>query len=118
MRPDQRKAFGYSGEGLAFGYLIARGYHVRARNWRFGRGEIDLVCEDGPTIVFVEVKARRGDRWGEPADAVDARKRRQLLALARVYMGAHPGRPCRFDVVCVDLRGAKPSLQHLRDAFP
>lgn len=118
MRPDDRKAFGYSGEGLALGYLFARGYRIRARNWRCGRGEIDLVCEDGRTIVFVEVKARRGDRWGDALEAVDARKRRRLLALGRVYMGAHRDRPCRFDVVAIDLAGRRPRITHLRGAFP
>lgn len=118
MRTDRRKAFGCSGEGLAFGYLLARGYRVRERNWRFGRGEVDLICEDGAAIVFVEVKSRRGLLFGGAAEAVDRRKQRQLMALARVYMGRHPDRPCRFDVVCVDLRRAKPAIRLLKDAFP
>lgn len=118
MRFDLRKPFGNAGEALAFGYLFARGYRIRERQWRFGRGEVDLVCEDGPMIVFVEVKARRGFRFGGGADAVDRRKQRQLMALARVYMARHPDRPCRFDVISVDLRGRRPVIRHLVAAFP
>ena len=118
MRFDPCKPFGDAGEGLAFGYLFARGYRMRERNWRFGRGEVDLICEDGPFIVFVEVKARRGLRFGLGHEGVDRRKQRQLMALARVYMGRHPDRPCRFDVVSVDLRGRTPTIRHLVAAFP
>lgn len=119
MREDHRKRDGLSGEGLAMGYLFARGLRVLARNWRHGRfGELDLVCEQGGAIVFVEVKTRRQSRFGCGAAAVDARKQRRLLALGQAYMRAHPGRRCRFDVVEVDLAGATPRIRHLIAAFP
>jgi putative endonuclease len=118
MRPDPRKAFGYSGEGLAAGYLFARGYRLLARNWRAGRGELDLVCEHRGVIVFVEVKARRTPAFGTPHEAVDRAKQGRVMAIARAYMARHPGRRCRFDVVAIDLGGPKPRITHLPDAFP
>jgi putative endonuclease len=119
MRHDRRKEDGLSGEGLALGYLFARGLRMVARNWRSGRyGELDLVCRQGATIVFVEVKTRRQSRFGPGAAAVDARKQRRLLALGTAYMRAHPDQRCRFDVVEVDLSAAVPRIRHFIAAFP
>ena len=110
-------AFGRRCEALAAGYLYGKGLRVRERNWRTRLGEIDLVCEDGPTLVFVEVKARRGTRFGPGAAAVDARKQRRIMMLANLYMARHPRRPCRFDVVSVAIEGGRPLITHLPGAF-
>ena len=100
---DARRAFGQAGEDRAAAWYRARGYRVLARNWRCRDGEIDLVVSRGRTLVFVEVKTRRSDRFGTPAEAVTSRKQRRLRTLAARYVettGARP-RSLRFDVVSI-----------------
>ena len=118
MRPDERKLLGARCEAIAAEHLQALGYRLRARNFRCKLGEVDLICEDGRTIVFVEVKARRGGRFGSGAEAVDARKQARLLRIAEAYMAREGERPCRFDVVVVSWRGAAADIEHLPNAFP
>jgi putative endonuclease len=119
--PDPRRGEGRASEDAAARYLAARGLRIVARNVRFRTGEIDLVCRDGPTWVFVEVKGRRPD-WGDPATAaVTALKRRRLMRLAQTFLKAQGlgEPPCRFDVVAVtlDADGGAAGIQHLRGAF-
>lgn len=107
------------GEGLAYGFLVARGLRVLARNWRTPRGELDLVCKDGGTLVFVEVKTRGGMAFGRGHEAVDARKQRRVMRTAEAYLARHPhGGPCRFDVVSVACGPDGPHLEHLEGAYP
>lgn len=98
-----RRELGETGEQLAARELERRGYAILARRYRTRYGEIDIVAEEGPTIVFVEVKARGGDEFGSPAEAVTPWKQRRLGAMAVDYLARRrvTGRPCRFDVVTV-----------------
>lgn len=96
------------------------GFKLVERNVRLGRGEIDLICRDGDTVVFVEVKCRRAT-WGDsPAAAVSWHKQRQLTRLAQHYLkwrGLEDVR-CRFDVVSVTIDAAgRTGLVHVRGAF-
>jgi putative endonuclease len=116
--PDDRKPLGDRCETLAAAYLESRGYRLRHRQFRTRMGEVDLICEDGPTLVFVEVKARRSARFGAGAEAVGWRKRERLMRLAAYYMMDLPERPCRFDVIEVRVRGDRAEITHLIDAFP
>lgn len=86
--------------------LARQGYRIVERNCRSRWGELDVVAYHGETLVFVEVKARRGTQFGDPAAAVDRRKQQRLVRLAQRYL-AHRrlGEPlCRFDIVVVDQR--------------
>jgi len=115
------RALGQAGEAAAARFLERRGLVILARNLRSRLGEIDLLARDGPTLVFVEVKARRGLPGDPPEAAVDARKRARLARLALGYLaGRRLGeRPCRFDVVGVSLdeAGGVTRVRHLRHAF-
>ncbi|MBV9271708.1 MAG: YraN family protein [Candidatus Eremiobacteraeota bacterium] len=96
-------AKGKSAEQRAAAFLQARGYHVLACNLRLPGGEIDLVCRDGRTLVFVEVKFRQSTRFGSALNAVDARKRATLRRLAADYAQfVAPRARVRFDVVALD----------------
>ncbi len=100
---DARRAFGQAGEDRAAAWYRAHGYEVQARNWRCREGELDLIVSRGRLLVFVEVKTRRTDRFGVPAEAITPTKQRRLRALARRYLettGARPG-TLRFDVVSI-----------------
>jgi putative endonuclease len=98
-----RRALGAAGEAQAAAWYTAHGYAVLHRNWRCRDGELDLVVRRGRELVFVEVKTRRTDRFGTPAEAVTRDKQRRLRALAGRYLTATGNRAAalRFDVVCI-----------------
>ena len=100
-----RKRLGDAGEEIAARELIRRGYQVRERNWRSVEGELDIVAELGQTLVFVEVRTRRGDRFGSPEESVTPAKRAHLIAAAQSYLQAHSlqDRDWRIDVVAVEM---------------
>ncbi len=89
------------------------------RNFRCRAGEIDLVALDGPTLVFVEVRSRRGDRLGTPLESVDPRKQARVVRVARHFLAARgvADRDVRFDVVSVRFDSEPPVVEHLRGAF-
>lgn len=124
---DTRKTTGARGERETLDFLEARGYRIVDANVRplpgMARGEIDVIAWDGDYLVFCEVKTRRTahGNQGTPAEAVDARKQRQLTRLAFAYLAKHAldDVNCRFDVVEVIPRPPRPPLiRLLRDAFP
>ena len=82
----ERQAFGKSGENLAVEELERRGYAILDRRYRTRQGEIDIVAQDGETIVFVEVKARTTADRGTAAEAVTPVKQRRLLSMAMDYL--------------------------------
>ena len=104
------KALGRIGEESAAQAALSRGMTVLARNFRAAGGEIDLVAEDGRVIVFVEVKARSGAKYGDGGEAVSAAKMRRLARAAAAYLqGAGLlDRPCRGDVALVARAGGGP----------
>ena len=112
---DERHKRGLAGEQQAIQYLLSRGWHIVAHRFRVGHTEIDLIVQQGSLVAFVEVKARRGDAFGSPLEAVTGAKRRELVKAARVWVDRY-GRPpdvYRFD--CIALTDGK--LEHLADAF-
>ena len=117
--PRFRQLLGAAAEELAARHLQRHGCEVLERRYRTRSGEIDLIVRDRGTIAFVEVKARRSDRYGTSAEAVTGPKQRRLVNVARAYL-RHRGadrQPCRFDVVAVRLRKGRASVRWLRDAF-
>ena len=115
-----RQSLGRYGEDLACRELRRRGYAILARRFRTRFGEIDIVAEDGGTLVFVEVKTRRNKAFGGATSAVNAAKQRRLVNMARSYLlgvaGGAP--PCRFDVVGVTAGpGRPPVVEVVTDAF-
>src|SRR3954467_12613778 len=91
MSTDLRHRLGRTGESLALRHLERRGFAVVSRNHRTRYGEIDLIVCDGTTLVFVEVKTRRGR--GEPWDALHEAKRAQVRRMARAYLAESSERP-------------------------
>jgi putative endonuclease len=101
---SNRKSLGAWGESLAAEHLTAKGYEVVERNWRCGRGEIDIVARAGQQLVFVEVKTRRGQAMGSPEEALTQSKSKRLVELATIY-AAQLEREVdwRIDLVAVEL---------------
>jgi putative endonuclease len=106
---------GARAEDLCAQLLEGAGLRVLARNWRCRHGEIDLIAEEGGTLVFAEVRMRSSAGFGGAAESITAAKRGRLLAAARLYLSLRREAPARFDVFLVD--GATARVQWIRDAF-
>ncbi|HTG48443.1 MAG TPA: YraN family protein [Actinomycetota bacterium] len=117
---DARPATGRLGEDAAELLYVRRGYRVVARNWRCRIGELDLVVRRGGLLVFCEVKARRGSRYGGGYEAVDARKQAKVRAVAQAFLLATRAAAdaVRFDVASVRVRlDGSASVELFEDAF-
>jgi putative endonuclease len=106
---------GRSGEDAAEALLREENFRIIDRNFRTRLGEIDIIAEEGDMLCFIEVKTAKG----LPAEAVTARKQRQIAKVAAVYLDRyHPsGRVCRFDVVSVTEKHGSAEAEIVRDAF-
>lgn len=102
---ELNKKTGNLGEDIAVQLLKDRGYAIIQRNFRCRLGEIDIVARDGRTVVFVEVKTRKGRRFGEAEEAVDYFKQMKLRKLAQYYLLNYCSQTqqCRFDVCSIYL---------------
>lgn len=117
---DLRQQLGNWGEQRAAEFLRARGYEIVERNWRCAAGELDLVAWEGESLVFVEVRTRRGRRYGAPEESVTLAKQARLIELAQMYLQQHPELEgdWRIDVVAVELRpGLPPRINLIRSAI-
>jgi putative endonuclease len=110
-----KSLIGQSAETLAEAFLEKQGLKLVTRNWRCRFGEIDLIMQDGPTRVFVEVRLRNRNDFGGAAASVTTAKQKKLLAAARLYLTTLKTLPpCRFDVVA--LTGDAPP-EWIKNAF-
>jgi len=110
---------GRKGEELAKQHLEAVGYEILDENWRFGKAEVDLIAYLDKTIIFVEVKTRTGNAFGEPEDFVDAAKQALLVSAADEFIGLMDfNGEARFDIIAIlfDQQGNY-RLNHIQDAF-
>lgn len=116
----ERVELGARGEAAAAAYLERAGMQIIDRNWRDGRGELDIVALDGDDLVVCEVKTRGSDSRGTAEDAVSPAKQRRLARLARAYISGAGLADCnvRFDVVTIRLIAEdRALLRHHRAAF-
>lgn len=117
LRRDQR---GTRAEQLARQYLEQHGLHFRQANFRCRRGEIDLIMQDGDTLVFVEVRYRRNSRYGSAAETVDRHKQRKLVTTALFYLQGNPRLArltSRFDVIAISGDSGSPHIDWHPDAI-
>lgn len=109
---------GEKGEGLAAAFLERSGYKVLEKNFKTFLGEIDIIAQDGETLVFVEVKTRENLMYGQPFEAVNRTKKRKIANVALLYLKKlKETPPCRFDVVSICYENRKPDIELIRDAF-
>ncbi|MHB8092544.1 MAG: YraN family protein [Syntrophales bacterium] len=114
-----RLGVGKRGEELAAVYLAKVGYRIIERNYRCIFGEIDIVAEEGGSIVFIEVKSRRSIAYGDPQLAVGARKQKKISMVALNYIEEkhQHSRNARFDVVAVKILPAGTTIELIKNAF-
>lgn len=116
----QRQALGLLGERIAARWLTLHGWELIAHRFRSGHRDIDLIMRHGHDVAFVEVKARRGERFGSPVEAVHYRKQRELGRSARIWVDRHGSDQLtyRFDVLGVLINGQNVRVRHVPNAFP
>ncbi|MCB9284810.1 MAG: YraN family protein [Lewinellaceae bacterium] len=110
---------GKRGEDLATDWLRKNEYEILEKNWRYSRAEVDIIARKNGTLIFLEVKTRRTEKFGHPAAFVTPRKRRFLADAAQEYM-RQTGHDWafRFDIISVLLvPGYLPKIEHFPDAF-
>lgn len=104
-------------EGVASEYLRRKGYIISETNFTARGGEIDIIAEHNGVTVYCEVKFRNGAGYGDPLEAVDARKRQRIVKAAlyhRYIRGCPENKPCRFDVIAIYGNGR---IKHIENAF-
>lgn len=111
-----RQASGHAAEVLAADFLMQKGLNIIERNYRVRGGEIDLICRDGKSLVFVEVRLRTRHDYGGAAASIDGGKRRRIILAARHYLMGRPTADCRFDCILLDRLEAS-AIEWLRNAF-
>ncbi len=115
----QHNDLGRRGESLAKTFLENSGYEILDENWTHGKAEVDLIAYKNKTIIFVEVKTRTGNAFGEPEDFVDDRKQKLLTEAADeyIYLMNHQGE-IRFDIIAILFdKNTNYTINHIEDAF-
>ncbi len=116
---DERRHTGESGEALAIKFLKKNGYRIIEQNYHCNLGEIDIIARNGRVLAFIEVKARRTDRFGGPKWAVTPRKQRKISMVALEYLKKtkQMDKKARFDVVAIRLLPSGPDIEIIKNAF-
>ncbi|MBO7067593.1 MAG: YraN family protein [Bacteroidaceae bacterium] len=108
--------FGIEGEDKAANYLIGEGYTILDRNWKSGHKELDIVAEKDETLIVVEVKTRKSNKYGNPEEFVTAAKIRNTVLAADAYIRYNRiDLPVRFDIISILKTGDV--INHIVDAF-
>ncbi len=114
----QHNLLGTKGEMLASRYLLDKGYAIRHCNWCSGHKELDIVAQERDTIVFVEVKSRASELYGNAADAVTQTKIDLLISAAQAYLQRYElDLKYRFDIITVIGSCDPYRIEHIEDAF-
>jgi putative endonuclease len=115
------KTLGKIGEDLAVRFLQQKGYKILHRNWRCVFGEIDIVAQEKESLAFVEIKTRRSIDFGPGYLSVNSKKQIKLIKLAQAFLKRYglADRPCRIDVVSIDIDGGggPVKIELIKDAF-
>lgn len=115
-----KKRAGSKGENIACSFLTKLGYEIIERNYRYERGEIDIISKEGDTLVFVEVKYRKSLEYGPPELAISKGKQNQIKKVAQAYLYENDikDQSCRIDVIAIlHLPNQKPTINHITNAF-
>ncbi|MBT3239345.1 MAG: YraN family protein [Chloroflexi bacterium] len=115
---NHKQALGKWGEEKASAYLSGKGFHILAHNIRTPYGEIDLIAQDGSTLVFIEVKTRTTKNFGNPEEAITKKKLQHMIDSAESYMQElEEKKDWRLDVVAVekDKNSNSVSIEHFEN---
>ncbi len=115
---QEAMAYGVTGEQIATRYLEDHGYVILDRNYRHLHKEVDIIALDHGELAVVEVKTRTSDTLVSPEQAVDHRKRQNIIRAANDYVRRnHRTEPVRFDIIAIVGSGADAEIRHTKNAF-
>src|SRR5215510_2012216 len=115
---SEQSDLGKLGEELATLFLQKNGYNIHERNWRFKKGELDIIAEKNDRMVFVEVKTRKSSHLAEPRITIPMKKQKQLINTADIYLKfKRVNKESQFDVITVIVGKSEHEIEHLQDAF-
>lgn len=114
----QHNDLGKEGELLAQNFLTEKGFVILETNFRHQKDEVDIIALDKTELVFIEVKTRSSEQFGEPEESVGLRKESFLIRAAEAYLKLHSEYTgIRFDIVSIILSKNKKKIRHIKDAF-
>ena len=108
------------GEDIAVKFLGHNGYQIIERNYHSVYGEIDIICKKSNQLIFVEVKARKSNKFGEPLDAITEKKREKIIKTTYHYLAKYNLElPLRFDIITIQYisKDKNYKFQHIKNAF-
>jgi putative endonuclease len=116
---NRQQQFGEKGESIAVKQLKKEGYKILERNYRTKLGEIDIIAEEGGVIAFVEVKARKSEKYGTSRHAVTQVKQKKISMVALAYLKETNqfGKKARFDVVAINPDNGNSTVNLIKNAF-
>ena len=113
-----QQKLGHWGEDLAVAHLVKNGYKIVARNWRYGKEEIDIIARTGDFLIIVEVKTRHSSQFGDPQDFVSNAQQRHLINAADAFVTENDlDVEVRFDIIAITSDTTPPHLTHIEEAF-
>lgn len=116
---SSKKEVGNLGEEIAVDFLIKKGYQILATNWRYLKGEIDIIAKKEDWLVFVEVKSRSTVDFGNPEDFVTPKQQKLIINTAHEFIVSNDRQEeARFDIIGIVIQNNKvKQIDHLEDAF-
>lgn len=116
---NRKSRLGNIGEDVAIKFFRKKGYKILERNFRTKKGEIDLIAERDGQLVFVEVKTRSSENFGEPVQFVNVAKQKRILAAALFYLTKNKlwHKKVRFDIIGITKKGDNIDIKHEKNAF-
>lgn len=115
---ESTKNKGDEGEDIACSFLVKSGYLIKERNWHFSKYEVDIIAEHKNILVFVEVKFRSGNYFGEPEIFVSQKQKGNLIRVANFYINRiNSTLEARFDIIAIVKSNAGVTIKHIEDAF-
>lgn len=112
------RQLGKYGEDKAVEYLQKKKYRIIQRNFRYARGEIDIIATYQQYIIFIEVKLRKNFKFGTPESSVDLRKQDKIKRTAEYFLLRYKdNKKIRFDVISIQIKNGRGKLKHFQNAF-
>ena len=114
----EKHVLGKKGETIAKDYLLEKGYSVVEKNWRYLKAEIDLIAQKDNVIVFLEVKTRSSNKYGDPESFVSDKQQKMIINAANEYIIKNNiEREARFDIISIIISNNTEEIRHIEDAF-